>query len=55
MKINGIIYNVLKRFEPGKIKDNSKLREKLINKLKRKGHYWQDIDESINNYIKVAE
>tara|TARA_Y100000768_G_scaffold361444_1_gene319509 strand:+ start:53 stop:700 length:648 start_codon:yes stop_codon:yes gene_type:complete len=53
MKIDGIIYNVLKRFEPGKIKNDSKLREKLINKLKRKGHYWQDIEESINNYIKV--
>ena len=55
MKINGIIYNVLKRFEPGKIKNDSNLRQKLINKLKRKGHYWQDIDESINSFIKVVE
>ena len=55
MKIDGIIYNVLKRFEPSKIKNDSNLREKLINKLKRKGHYWNDIDESINNYIKVGK
>ena len=55
MKIDGIIYNVLKRFEPSKIKNDNTLREKLINKLKRKGHYWQDIDESINNFIKVVE
>ena len=55
MNISGIIYNVLKRFEPSKIKNDNNVREKLINKLKRKGHYWQDIDESINNFIKVAE
>jgi len=55
MKIDGIIYNVLKRFKPSKIKNDNILREKLINKLKRKGHYWQDIDESINNFIKVVE
>ena len=55
MKVDGIIYNVLKRFEPSKIKNDNILREKLINKLKRKGHYWQDIDESINNFIKVLE
>jgi len=55
MKIGRIIYNVLKRFEPSKLKNDNTLREKLINKLKRKGHYWQDIDESINNFIKVAE
>ena len=55
IKIDVIIYNVLKRFEPSKIKDDNILREKLINKLKRKGHYWQDIDESINNYIKVGK
>ena len=55
MKIDVIIYNVLKRFEPSKIKDDNILREKLINKLKRKGHYWQDINESINNFIKVIE
>ena len=54
MKIDEIIYNVLKRFEPSKIKNDNILREKLINKLKRKGHYWQDIDESINNFIKVV-
>ena len=55
MKIDGIIYNVLKRFEPSEIKNDNILREKLINKLKRKGHYWQDIDESINNFIKAVE
>ena len=53
MKVDGIIYSVLKRFEPSKIKNDNILREKLINKLKRKGHYWQDIDESINNFIKA--
>lgn len=55
MKVDGIIYNVLKRFEPSKIKNDNILREKLIKKLKRKGHYWQDIDESINNFIKEVE
>ena len=55
MKIDGIICNVLKRFEPSKIKNDNILREKLVNKLKRKGHYWQDIEESINNFIKVVE
>ena len=55
MKVDGIIYNVLKRFEPSKIKNDNNLRQKLINKLKRKGHYWQDIDESINNFIKTGE
>ena len=55
MKIDRIIYNVLKRFKPSKIKNDNILREKLINKLKRKGHYWQDINESINNLIKVVE
>ena len=53
MKVDRIIYNVLKRFEPSKIKNDNNLRQKLINKLKRKGHYWQDIDESINNFIQV--
>ena len=53
MKVDVIIYNVLKRFEPSKIKNDSNLRQKLINKLKRKGHYWQDINESINNFIQV--
>ena len=53
IKVDGIIYNVLKRFEPSKIKNDNNLRQKLINKLKRKGHYWQDIDESINNFIQV--
>ena len=55
IKVDGIIYNILKRFEPSKIKNDNNLRQKLINKLKRKGHYWQDIDESINNYIKAVE
>ena len=25
--------------------------QKLINKLKRKGHYWQDINETVNQYL----
>ena len=25
--------------------------EKIVNKLKRKGHYWQDIKDSVNKYI----
>ena len=53
IKVDGIIYNVLKRLEPSKIKNDNNLRQKLINKLKRKGHYWQDINESINNFIQV--
>ena len=49
--IDEIILNVLKRFNPDKINSDDSLRQKLINKLKRKGHYWQDIDDSINKYI----
>ena len=49
--INEIILNVLKRFNPEKINSDSSLRQKLINKLKRKGHYWDDINDSINIYI----
>ena len=55
MKVGEIIYNVLKRFQPSKIRNDNNFREKLINKLKRKGHYWQDIDESINNFIEQLE
>ena len=49
--IRKIIFKVLKRYSNKLIKTDFDLRAKIINKLKRKGHYWQDIDESVNKYI----
>ncbi len=46
-----IILSVLKKYNPDKISSDNNLRQKIINKLKRKGHYWQDINETINQYL----
>lgn len=46
-----IIKKVLLRYKASVIADDERLKRKLINKLKRKGHYWQDIDSVLNNYL----
>ena len=49
--LDDIILTVLKKYNPDKINSDNNLRQRIINKLKRKGHYWQDINESINQYL----
>jgi len=49
--IESIIYKVLKKYSSDNIRTNINLRQKIINKLRHKGHYWQDINDSVNNYI----
>ena len=51
IKIQSIIFKILKKYSSDEIRENHILREKIINKLKRKGHYWQDINDSVNKYI----
>ena len=49
--IESVIFKILKKYSADDIRENHTLREKIINKLKRKGHYWQDINDSVNKYI----
>ncbi len=51
IEIESIIFKILKKYTPDDVRENHILREKIINKLKRKGHYWQDINDSVNKYI----
>ena len=51
IEIESIILQLLQKYTPSNINSDEKLRRRLINKLKRKGHYWQDIDEAINKYL----
>ena len=51
INIENIILKVLVKFSPEKIKKDETLKRKIINRLKRKGHYWQDIDEVLNKYL----
>ena len=51
IEIEEIIKQVLYRHSAEAITDDEKLKRKLINKLKRKGHYWQDIDDALNKYL----
>ena len=51
IEIQSIIFKILKKYTSDDIRENHILREKIINKLKRKGHYWQDINDSVNKYI----
>ena len=50
INVQDIIIKVLSKFDREKIKSDLKLRRKLINKLKSKGHYWDDINEAIQSY-----
>ena len=51
IEIESIIFKILKKYTSDDIRENHTLREKIINKLIRKGHYWQDIHDSVNKYI----
>ena len=51
IEIDNIILQVLQKYTPDNINSDEKLKRKLINKLKRKGHYWQDIDGALTNYL----
>jgi|TARA_B110000495_G_scaffold17069_1_gene12167 regulatory protein len=54
LSMEEIIFSILKRFNPEEIRSDNSLKQKLVNKLKRKGHYWNDISDSINQYIEQA-
>ena len=51
IKIDNIILQVLQKYTPDNINSDEKLKRKLINKLKRKGHYWQDIEGELTKYL----
>ena len=51
IEIEEIINQVLYRHGIDVINNDENLKRKLINKLKRKGHYWQDIDDALNKYL----
>ena len=53
IEIESIILQLLQKYTPGNINSDEKLRRKLINKLKRKGHYWQDIDGALTKYLNL--
>tara|TARA_Y100000748_G_scaffold142853_1_gene119782 strand:+ start:186 stop:824 length:639 start_codon:yes stop_codon:yes gene_type:complete len=50
LDVENIIIKVIEKYPPHKIEGDYNLRRKLINKLKRKGHYWQDIDSALHKY-----
>jgi len=49
--VENIISKILQKYPPNKINSDYNLKRKLINKLKRKGHYWQDIENALQKYI----
>ena len=51
IEIDNIILQVLQKYTPDNINSDEKLKRKLINKLKRKGHYWQDIERALTKYL----
>ena len=51
IEIDNIILQVLQKYTPDNINSDEKLKRKLINKLKRKGHYWQDIEGALTKYL----
>ena len=53
IKIEDIILHLLQKYTPYNINSDEKLRRKLINKLKRKGYYWQDIDGVLTKYLEL--
>jgi len=50
LDVENIIIKVIEKYPPHKIEGDYNLRRKLINKLKRKGHYWQDIESAMHKY-----
>ena len=53
INIENIIMQILAKYPPEKIKKEDDLKRKIINKLKRKGHYWQDIEGTLNKYLNL--
>ena len=51
IEIDNIILQVLQKYTSDNINSDEKLKRKLINKLKRKGHYWQDIEGALTKYL----
>ena len=54
INIENIIMQILAKYPPEKIKKEDDLKRKIINKLKRKGHYWQDIEGTLNKYLNLS-
>ena len=51
INIKDVIKKLVSKFEKDKIALDNKLKNKIINKLRRKGHYWDDINEVIQEYV----
>ena len=51
LNIENVIMQVLVNHPPEKIKKEDNLKKRLFNRLKCKGHYWQDIDGTLNKYL----
>ena len=51
INIKDVIKKLLLKFEKDRIALDNKLKNKIINKLRRKGHYWDDINEVIQEYV----
>ena len=50
LDVENIIIKILKKYPADKVDNDYSLKRRLINKLKRKGHYWQDIDNALQKY-----
>ncbi len=51
INIKDVIKKLVSKFEKNKIALDNKLKNEIINKLRRKGHYWDDINEVIQEYV----
>jgi len=51
INIKHVIQKVVTKFEKNRLALDNQLKNKIVNKLRRKGHYWEDINEAIQEYI----
>ena len=51
INIKHVIQKVVAKFEKNRLALDNQLKNKIVNKLRRKGHYWEDINEAIQEYI----
>ena len=51
INIKHVIQKVVKKFEKDRLILDQKLKNRIINRLRRKGHYWDDINEVIQEYV----
>ena len=51
INIKHVIQKIFTKFEKNRLALDNKLKNKIVNKLRRKGHYWDDINEAIQEYI----